>query len=107
MWILFNGDEEGTDGEDGSTCANVRFGIGQCLLKRIGVALTLHWRRWNTRDGDALIRHGHVYRVPEVIRPESGSTSNLDIDIATVLLPRPALIFTQGSGTETVNIQSE
>jgi hypothetical protein len=42
VWIFFNGDEEGTDGEDGSTCANVRFGIRQCLLKGVGVAL--HWQ---------------------------------------------------------------
>jgi hypothetical protein len=53
-----------------------------------------------TRDGDALIRNGHVHRVPEVI-------VGLNLDIATVLLPCPALIPTQGSGTETVNIQSE
>ena len=27
VWILFDGDEEGRVGEDGSTCVNVRFGI--------------------------------------------------------------------------------
>ncbi len=66
MWIFFNGDEEGTDGEDGSTCANVRFGIGKCVLKgiRVSLRIALVGQR-DTRD-DALIQRGHVYRVPDV-----------------------------------------
>jgi hypothetical protein len=58
VWIFFNGDEEATDGEDGSSCANVRFGIRQCLLEGIGVAL--HYcsndGQRNTRDDDAATR---------------------------------------------------
>lgn len=48
-------------------------------LKGIGVAVcTDNDGQRNTRDGDALIRHGHVYRVtvPVVI---VGQDSNLDL----------------------------
>ena len=78
MWIFFNGDEEGTGGEDGSTCANVRFGIRQLIKKN---ELALHCAgdgdgQRNTRYGDALIRQGHVYRVPDHHHGLFGSTSN-------------------------------
>jgi hypothetical protein len=104
VWIFFNGDEESTDGEDGSTCANVRFGIRQCLLKGIGVAL--HWQCWPTEH--ARRRRANSARVTCTCTRCHRRAQRAQPRISTTW-PRfwSALIFTQGPGTETVNIQSE
>ena len=59
MWIFFNGDEEGTDGEDGSTCAKVRFGIRQCLLKGLGIGVALYGTANDGQPTDARRRRAN------------------------------------------------
>jgi hypothetical protein len=58
----------------------------------------------NTRDRDTLIRHGHVHRVPVTGIRAQRAQQYSNLDVATVLA---CLALTHGSGTETVNTQSD